>query len=78
MKIRTYTKTINYRGGTITLMHTTPEWRSQCKINGSVFCWFNTEGYAKQRIIIRNFDSLKPAMTLNYIRNRIKNDPVVR
>jgi hypothetical protein len=73
MKNRNYNKTIIYKGGTIELMHTAPEFRSQCKIHKSIFCWFNASGYAKQRVFIGNLPSIQPAITLNYIRNRIKN-----
>jgi hypothetical protein len=76
MKNRTYTKTIHYKGGTITLTHTTPEYRSQCQLHSGIFCWFVTEGYANRRVFINNMDSFQPAVTLNYIRNRIKSSTI--
>jgi hypothetical protein len=71
MKLRTHTKTIRYKGGTITMQHTDLDWRNSCELHKSVLCWFNVEGYLSKRVIIRNFDSAQPAVTLNYIRKRI-------
>lgn len=71
--MNTITKTIRYKGGTITLTHTTPEWRNRCRMNNNILCWFNTRGYLEERVLINNMDSAKPAVTLNYIRKRILN-----
>ena len=70
------TKTIHYRGGTITMKHTNANWRNLCKIHNHIQCWFSTSGYLKQRVLIFGFDSCNPVQTLKYIRDRIKNDPI--
>jgi hypothetical protein len=71
MKIRTNTKTISYKGGIIKMEYTDLDWRNQCELHKSVLCWFNTEGYHGKRVIINNFPSFQPSVTLKYIRNRI-------
>jgi hypothetical protein len=70
-KLRTHTKIIRYKGGTITMQHTDLDWRNSCELHKSVLCWVTLDGYLDKRIVIRNLDSAQPAVTLKYVRNRI-------